>query len=82
MVVGVGEAVGGEPEVLIVVGSKVRTLPGGCVEAGGALTSGLNTSTKPEEHPQQSGEDQLQDLDTIQSGPRSFRGVFEGSELG
>lgn len=48
----VGGVVGGEPGVLIVVGSKVRTLP---VEAGG----GLKTFTRPEEHQRQTGEDQL-----------------------
>lgn len=53
-----GRVVGGESGVLIVVGSKVRTLPGGCVEAGGTLTAGLKT-TKPEEHQKQTGEDQL-----------------------
>lgn len=55
----VGGVVGREPGVVIVVGSEVRTLPGGCVEAGGALTAGLKTFTRPEEHQKQTGEDQL-----------------------
>lgn len=55
----VGGVVGGEPGVLIVVGSKVRTLPGGRVEAGGALTAGRKTFTRPEEHQKQTGEGQL-----------------------
>lgn len=59
VVVVVGWVVGGEPGVLIVVGSKVRTLPGGCVEASGAPTAGLKTFPRPEEHQKQMGEDQL-----------------------
>lgn len=59
MVVVVGGAVGGEPGVLIVVGSQVRNLPGDCVEAGGALRAGLKAFNRPEEHQKQMGEDQL-----------------------
>lgn len=58
-VVVVGGVVGGEPGILIVVGSQVRNLPGGCVEAGEALTAGLKTFNRPEEHQKQMGEEKL-----------------------